>query len=156
MYHPGKKIRCCVKPDEPVTLIKKHYWHKVKYVKYESPDGSEVSHKTYSFEAKLKDCDIPIKFVVVPGKWNKDDDNTYHVLITNQLTASAKTVITNYLLRRGIEHCFKELKDTFYFDHYQVRHIEKIERYWNLCLTAWTLTYWLKQNACPHFHEDKS
>ena len=63
--------------------------------------------------------------------WNKDDDNTYHILITNQLTASAKTVITNYLLRWGIEHCFKELKDTFYFGHYQVRHIEKIERYWN-------------------------
>ena len=90
---------------------------------------------------------FPIKFVVIFGKWNKDDDNTYHILITNQLTASAKTVITNYLLRWGIEHCFKELKDTFYLDHYQVRHIEKIERYWNLCLIAWTLTYWIKQNA---------
>ena len=124
-------------------IIKKHFCHKVKYVKYPSPDGSEVSHKTYSFEAKLKDCDIPIKFVVVLGKWNKDDDNTYHVLITNQLTASAKTVITNYLLRWGIEHCFKELKDTFYFDHYQVRHIEKIERYWNRSteLTTKSLPY---------------
>ena len=81
------------------------------------------------------------------GKWNKDDDNSVHILITNQLNASAKTVITNYLLRWGIEHCFKELKDTFYFDHCQVRHIEKIERYWNLCLIAWTLTYWIKQNA---------
>ena len=80
--------------------------------------------KTYSFEAKLKDCDVPIKFVVILGKWNKDDDNTYHILITNKLNSSAKTVITNYLLRWGIEHCFKELKDTFYFDHYQVRHIE--------------------------------
>ncbi|TVL96684.1 MAG: hypothetical protein CV082_06185 [Candidatus Brocadia sp. BL1] len=56
-------------------------------------------------------------------------------------------VITNYLLRWGIEHSFKELKDTFYFDHYQVRHINKIERYWNLCLVAWTLAYWIKQNA---------
>ena len=56
-------------------------------------------------------------------------------------------VIANYLLRWGIEHCFKELKDAFYFDHYQVRHIKKIERYWNLCLTAWTLTYGIKQNA---------
>ena len=51
------------------------------------------------------------------------------------------------LLIWGIEYCFKELKDTFYFDHYQVRHIDKIERYWNLCLIAWTLTYWIKQNA---------
>ena len=147
MYHPIKRTKCCVKPDELVTLIKKHYWGKTKTIKYQTTDGSEVSHRTYSFEAKLKDCDIPIKFVVIFGKWNKDDDNTYHILITNQLTASAKTVITNYLLRWGIEHCFKELKDTFYLDHYQVRHIEKIERYWNLCLIAWTLTYWIKQNA---------
>ena len=104
-------------------------------------------HGDYSFEAKLKNCDVPIKFVVIFGKWNKDDDNNYHILITNDLRASAKTVVTNYLLRWGIEHCFKELKDTFYFDHYQVRHINKIDRYWNLCLVAWTLTYWIKQNA---------
>ena len=103
--------------------------------------------KKLSFEAKLKDCDVPIKFVVIFGKWNKDDDNKYHILITNNLRASAKMVITSYLLRWGIEHCFKELKDTFYFDHYQVRHINKIDRYWNLCLVAWTLTYWIKQNA---------
>lgn len=147
MYHPVKKKKCLVKPDELVTLIKKHYWDKIKYVKFKTTDGSEVSHKTYSFEAKLKDCDVPIKFVVIFGKWNKDDDNNYHILITNDLHASAKMVITNYLLRWGIEHCFKELKDTFYFDHYQVRHINKIDRYWNLCLVAWTLTYWIKQNA---------
>ncbi|TVL95296.1 MAG: hypothetical protein CV082_11550 [Candidatus Brocadia sp. BL1] len=138
MRHPVKKTMCLVKPDvlshsrRIVTLIKKHYWDKIKFVKFKTTDGSEVSHKTYSFEAKLKDCDVPIRFVVILGKWNKDDDYTYHILITNNLRASAKMVITNYLLRWGIEHCFKELKDTFYFDHYQVRHINKIDRYWNL------------------------
>ena len=147
MYHPIKRTKCYVKPDELVTLIKKHSWDKTKTVKYQTTDGSEVSHRTYSFEAKLKDCKVPIKFVVVLGKWNKDDDNSFHILITNQLNASAKTIITTYLLRWGIEHCFKELKDTFSFDQYQVRHIEKIERYWNVCLIAWTLTYWIKQNA---------
>ena len=147
MYHPAKKTHCMVKPDELVTLIKKHYWHKVKYVKHKTKDRSEVSYKTYSFEAKLKDCTVPIKFVVVFGQWSKEGDKKFHILITNQLKASSKTVIKNYLLRWGIEYCFKELKDTFYFDHYQVRHIDKIERYWNLCLIAWTLTYWIKQNA---------
>lgn len=147
MRHPGKKKKCLVKPDELVTLIKKHYRDKIKFVKFKTPDGSEVSHKTYSFEAKLNACDVPLQLVVILGKWNKDDDNHYHILITNDLRASAKMVITNYLLRWGIEHCFKELKDTFYLDHYQVRHINKIERYWNLCLVAWTLTYWIKQNA---------
>lgn len=147
MFHPIKRTRCLVKPDELVTLIKKHFWHKTKFIKYSRSDGTEVSYKTYSFEANLKDCDVPIKCVVVLGKWNKDDDCSYHILITNQLRASAHCVIANYLLRWGIELCFKELKDTFCFDHYQVRHIENIERYWNLCLIAWTLAYWLKQNA---------
>ena len=146
MRHPVKKNQCLVKPDELVTLIKKHFWDKIKFVKFKTTDGSEVSHKTYSFEAKLKDCVVPIKFVVILGKRNKDNDYTYHILITNNLRASAKMVITNYLLRWGIEHGFKELKDTFYFDHYQVRHINKIERHWNLCLVAWTLTYWIKQS----------
>ena len=30
MYHPIKKKWCFVKPDEIVTLIKKHYSHKIK------------------------------------------------------------------------------------------------------------------------------
>ena len=90
-----------VKPGELVTLIKKHYWHKVKYVKHKTTDESEVSYKTYSFEAKLKDCTVPIKFVVVFGKWSKEDDKKFHILITNQLKASAKTVIKNYLLQVG-------------------------------------------------------
>ena len=100
--------------------------------------------------SKIKDYKVPLKFVVVFGKWNKEDDKKIHILITNQLKASSKTVIKNYLFRWGIEYCFKELKDTFCFVHYQVRHIDKIERYWNLCLIALTLTYWIKQNAYLH------
>lgn len=123
----------------------RHSWDKIKYVKYQSPDGSETSHKTYSFEAKLKDSKVPIRFVAIFGKWNKDA--TVHIRIINQFKTSAKTILTNYLLRWRIEHCFKEWKDAFSFDHYQIWHIRKIERYWNLCLIAWTLTYWIKQNA---------
>ncbi len=110
MHHPAKKTHCMVKSDGIATLIKKHYWHKIKYVKYKTKDASEVLHKTYSFVAKLKDCFVPIKFVVIFGKWNRDDKR-FHILITSQLKASAKTVIKNYLLRWGIEICFKELKD---------------------------------------------
>ena len=148
MYHPGKKSHDFVKPDELVTLIRKHYWHKTRHIKYKTTDGNEVSRLTFSFKAQLKDCKVPLKFVVIFGKWSKEDDKKIHILITNQLMTSSKTVIKNYLLRWGIEYCFKELKDTFCFDHYQVRHIVKIERYWNLCLIAWTLIYWIKQNAC--------
>ncbi|OQZ01078.1 MAG: hypothetical protein B6D35_04125 [Candidatus Brocadia sp. UTAMX2] len=39
------------------------------------------------------------------------------------------------------------MKDAFYFDRYQVRHITKIERYRNLRLIAEPLVSWIKQNA---------
>ncbi len=51
MFHPGKKTHGFVKPDELVTLNKKHYWHKTRYIKYKTTDGNEVSRLTYSFEA---------------------------------------------------------------------------------------------------------
>ena len=146
MFHPVKKKHVFVKPDELVTLINTHYNHKKRFTKYTHRNGNEVRKWTYSFKAKLKDCNVPLKFVVLFGKWDDKDDKKLHILITNKLNDSSKSVIQNYLMRWGIEQCFKELKDTFYFDQYQVRNIKKIERYWNICLLAWTLTYWIKQN----------
>jgi DDE family transposase len=78
------------------------------------------------------DCRLPINLNQAITNKNRDDDNSYHILTTNKLNSSAKMVIASYLLRWGIEHCFKELKNTFHFDHYQFRHINKIERYRNL------------------------
>lgn len=64
---------------------------------------------------------------MVLWQWNKDDDKKFHMLVTNKLNGSAKFVISGYLLRCGIEHCFKKLKDTFSFDQHQLRQIEKIK-----------------------------
>lgn len=81
------------------------------------------------------------------GKWNEYDDKNAHVLVTNDTRMSAYSVISTYMLRWGIEQIFRELKDTFGFDQYQLRHKKQIERYWSMCLISWTLVYWLKQNA---------
>ena len=59
-----------------------------------------------------------------------------------------KTAISTYLLRWGIEESFRELKDTFSFDQYQVRHQQQIQRHLIMSFLAWTLTYWIKQNGC--------
>jgi len=39
---------------------------------------------------------------------------------------SVRSAILTYLLRWGIEESFRELKDTFCFDQYQVHHQEQI------------------------------
>ena len=41
-YHPVKKTHCVVKPDELVTLTKKHYWHKINML-----------HAKHSFHGEL-------------------------------------------------------------------------------------------------------
>jgi len=68
-------------------------------------------------------------------------------IISNDLELSEKEAITAYLERWAIERISRELKDSFCFDHYQVRHSLKIMRYWSLVILAWTLIYWIRQNG---------
>ena len=93
---------------------------------------------------------VELKAFCIMGKWSEKDDKSCHILITNNLSLDHKKACALYRLRWGIEHAFPELKDSFYFDHYQVRHKEKIMRYWMLCFLVWTLIYWIKQNAYLH------
>lgn len=147
-YHPIKRKHCWSQQDELVKLIKKHYPHKCGLFTSTDKDGKERSWVTYTFKGQLKDCSVPLRLVVVFGKWGDEDDKEVHILITNQTHIATKTIISTYLLRWGIELIFRELKDVFSFDQYQVRHTKQIERYWTLCLIAWSLVYWIKQNAC--------
>ena len=149
-YHPGMRKHIFLRVDELVKLVQQFYPHKLKPVKINGHDGKERLHWTYSFNATLKGCSVPVKVVIMFGKWNDEDDKDVHVFITNNTRMSYHSVVSTYLLRWGIEQIFRELKDTFGFDQYQVRHQKQIERYWSLCIVAWTLVYWLKQNAYLH------
>ena len=104
----------------------------------------------YTLNVMIKGSSVKLKAFVILGKWSDEDDKSCHILITNNLALDCKKACALYSLRWGIEHTFEELKDSFYFDHYQVRHKEKIMRYWMLCLMVWTLVYWIKQNAYLH------
>jgi SRSO17 transposase len=143
--HPVLKKKIWIQQDELVKLIKKHLWHKTRMVNY---NGKLVP--AYAFNARVKDTQVELKAFVIMGKWSEEDDKSCHILITNDLSLDHKKACALYRLRWGIEQAFQELKDSFYFDHYQVRHKEKIMRYWMLCLLVWTLIYWIKQNAYLH------
>ena len=84
----------------------------------------------YSFQTRLKNSSLPIRAFIVFNKWPDDDSKSIHILITNDLKLAYKKVAGIYMQRRGIERAFQELKDSFYFDHYQVRHKEKIIPAW--------------------------
>jgi len=143
--NPVSKKKIWIQQDELVKLIKKHLWHKTRMINY---NGKLVP--AYAFNARVKDTPVELKAFCVMGKWSEEDDKSCHILITNDLALDHKKTASIYRLRWGIEHAFQELKDSFYFDHYQVRHKEKIMRYWMLCFLIWTLIYWIKQNAYLH------
>ena len=146
-YHPVKRRHCFIKQDELVKLIRSHYRHKLKPVVITHPNGYRRDYLCYSFRSELKGCSVKVKVVVVFGKFIDEDSKSIHVLITNDLNAYNHTVVAKYTLRWGIERTFKELKDVFCFDQYQVRHKKQIQRYWMLCFIAWSLVYWIKQNG---------
>ena len=129
--------------DELVKLIKKFFPHKVKVIRYK-----DSFLPIYSFQTRLKNSPVPIKAFVIFNKWSDDDSKNIHILISNDLKLSYKKVPHMYMQRWGIERAFQELKDTFFFDHYQVRTKEKIMRYWMLSTLVFSLIYWIKFNGC--------
>lgn len=146
--HPRTKQWLYMRADEIIPFLKEYYPHKMKYISIPKENGEDRNVLTYSFDTKLKDCKTKIKVIFMFDKWSEHDDKNIHVLITTDLSMAEKTAITTYLLRWGIEESFRELKDSFCFDQYQVRHQEQIQRHWIMSFLTWTLTYWIKQNGC--------
>lgn len=146
--HPRSKQPLYLGADEIILLLKEFFPHKMKYITIPQQNGKDKNVLVYSLDTKLKDCKTKVKVIFVFDKWSEHDDKCTHVLITTDLSMSPKTAVTTYLLRWGIEESFRELKDTFCFDQYQVRHQEQIQRHWIMSFLAWTITYWIKQNGC--------
>ena len=146
--HPVTKQATYTRADLIIPIIKQFLSAKLKAVSIPQSDGSSKSILTYTLKSKLKDCSTPLQIFFVFDKWSSTDDKDVHVLITNNLTMSVKDAILTYLLRWGIEESFRELKDDFCFDQYQVRHQEQIQRHWIMSFLAWSLAYWIKHNAC--------
>jgi SRSO17 transposase len=136
--NPEARKSYFMQQDELVKLIKKHFWHKVKSF---TQRGSLIS--VYAFSSRLKNTDFPVKVFVAFNNTSQE----VRTIISNDLQLSEKEAVTTYLERWAIERIFRELKDSFCFDHYQVRHQLKIMRYWSLVILAWTLIYWVRQNG---------
>jgi len=146
--HPQTKQWRYLTGEKIIPLIKEFYSHKLKSVSIPQADGTDKDVFTYSFKSKLKDCSTEVQVIFIFDKWSRTDDKDVHVLITTDLAMSVRSAILTYLLRWGIEESFRELKDTFCFDQYQVHHQEQIQRHWIMAFLAWTLAYWIKQNGC--------
>ena len=146
--HPQTKQWRYLTGDKIIPLIKEFYPHKLKATAIPQAGGTDKNVLYYAFKSKLRDCSTEVQVIFIFDKWSGTDDKNAHILITTDLTMSVRSAILTYLLRWGIEESFRELKDTFCFDQYQVRHQEQIQKHWIMSFLAWTLAYWIKQNGC--------
>ena len=146
--HPQTKQWRYLTGDKIIPLIKEFYPHKLKTAAIPQADGTDKNVLYYAFKSKLRDCSTEVQVIFIFDKWSKTDDKDTHILITTNLAMSVRSAILTYLLRWGIEESFHELKDTFCFDQYQVRHQEQIQKHWIMSFLSWTLAYWIKQNGC--------
>ena len=146
--HPKTKQWRYLTGDKIIPLIKEFYPHKLKTAAIPQADGRDKNVLYYAFKSKLRDCSTEVQVIFIFDKWSSTDDKDVHILITTDLVMSVRSAILTYLLRWGIEESFHELKDTFCFDQYQVRHQEQIQKHWIMSFLAWTLAYWIKQNGC--------
>lgn len=140
--NPEAKKSYFMQEDELVRLIRKHFWHKARVFRHR-----DEQLNVYSFTSRLKRTHFPVKVFVVFGSLPYKDNADVRIIISNDLGLSEKKAALTYLERWAIERLFRELKDSFYFDHYQVRHQTRIMRYWTMVILIWSLVYWIRQNG---------
>lgn len=133
-----------VRADELVTLIPSDRFRKATAL---NSAGKEISFWSYSFTTKVRGLAGKKKIVVCRGSWDDRDPRNSHIFVTNHLALSMDQVIYRIALRWKIECIYRELKDSFYFDHFQVRMIFRIDRHWHLSMLAHSFLYWVRCNG---------
>ena len=140
IYFRGKRVRA----DELVKLVPPHKMRKVTAL---NSAGKEISFWCFTYTTKVKGLKGKKKIVVAKGSWDDRDEKVWHVFATNHLSLNTEQVIHRFSLRWKIECLYRELKDSFYFDHFQVRKIHRIDRHWHLCMLSHSFLYWVRCNG---------
>ena len=87
-----------------------------------------------------KSCPDPVRLVVIRTKPKQNKPYRYFLVYTTDLNLSVETIVYYYDLRWKIETGFRDCKESFGFDHYQVKSETAIQRSVVLSFVAATLT----------------
>ena len=85
-------------------------------------------------------CPQPVKLVVIRTKPNPSKKYKYFFLFTSDLQLPVADVITHHRNRWQIETTFRDVKQNFGFDTYQLRNREGLNRHVQLNFVAASLT----------------
>ena len=102
-----------------------------------------VENQTLSVTDKVvrtKMCAAEVRLVVIRKRPKKSQPYRYFCVFTSDLQLPVETVIRHYRNRWQIETAFRDLKEHFGFDAYQLRNPKSLKRFVQLSFLAATLT----------------
>ena len=102
-----------------------------------------VDNQTLSVTDKVvrtKMCAVDVRLVVIRKRPKKSQPYRYFCVFTSDLQLPVEEVIRHYRNRWQIETAFRDLKENFGFDSYQLRNPKSLNRFVQLSLLAASLT----------------
>lgn len=101
-------------------------------------DGTsyEIAHAI----VRTKVCPVDVRLVIIRSKVKKSKPYRYFWVYTSDLTLSIERIVLYYRQRWSIETAFRDSKQHFGFDEYQVKSKKSINRFIQLSFVAASLT----------------
>ena len=98
---------------------------------------------------RTKMCPVDVRLVVIRRRPKKSKPYRYFCLFTSDLQRPVAEVIRHYKNRWQIETAFRDVKQDFGFDTYQLRNRKSLNRFVQLSFLAATLTQLSFRNTTP-------
>ena len=124
----------------------------IQHWRYEDLEVKQLS-KTFCVAHQIvrtKMCPQPVQLVVIRTRPKPYKPYRYFLVYSTDLTLTVETMVYYYILRWTLETGFRDGKESFGFDHYQVRSETAIQRSVVLSFVAASLTQLL---ALPQFQQ---
>jgi len=92
---------------------------------------------------RTKMCPQPVRLVVKRTRPKRGKPYRYFMVYTTDLELPVETILRYYRLRWELETAFRDMKQNFGFDAYQVQSHKSISRFVQLSFVAASMTQWL-------------
>ena len=109
-------------------------------LRYKAIQLNGKMHSVTSKVARTKMCDAPIRLVVIRTRPKVSKPYRYFCVFTTDLTLEISQIIVYYRQRWQIETAFRDAKQHFGFDSYQVKSKQSINRFVQLSFVAASVT----------------
>ncbi len=112
----------------------------IRRLRYKAIQLNGKMHSVTSKVARTKMCDAPIRLVVIRTRPKVSKPYRYFCVFTTALTLEIPQIVEYYRQRWQIETAFRDAKQHFGFDSYQVKSKQSINRFVQLSFVAASVT----------------